>query len=163
MNNIRNLNIWKKEEPKTPKLNGLRAVNITDLNLSARSFNCLKRAGCNTVGDILDMMDEEGNGLRAIRNLGTRSEKEIKENLDALKEEYAGRSQSAEGGPVKRLVRPSKSTMSCRVEDFHLSRKTLDCLRSSGILLVQDLYREDISREPGWFAVRELFERILGR
>ena len=163
MNNIRNLNIWKKEEPKTPNHKGLRDVDITEMNLSVRSFNCLKRAGCHTVGNILDMMDEEGNGLRRIRNLGTRSEKEIKETLEDLKNRYARRPQPSAGGSVRRLVRPSKNTMGCRVEDFHLSGKALNCLHSSGVFFVQDLYREDIGREPGWLAVRELFERILGR
>ena len=63
MYNIKNLNIWKKEEPKTQNLKGLRDVDISEMNLSVRSFNCLKRANCNTVGDILALMDEEGNGL----------------------------------------------------------------------------------------------------
>ena len=163
MNNFRNLNIWKKEEPKTPNLKGLRDVDITELNLSVRSFNCLKRAGCNTVGDILDMMDEDGNGLRRVRNLGVRSETEIRETVDSLKAQYAKRPQRSACGSDRRLVRPAKIAMDCRVEDFHLSRKALDSLHSSGILFVQDLYREDISREPGWFAVRELFDQILAK
>ena len=161
MNNIRNLNIWKKEEPKTSSLKGLRDVNITELNLSVRSSNCLKRAGCDTVGDILDRMDEEGNGLKKIRNLGNRSEKEIKETIDDLKNQYAKRPQQAATAPVRRLVKPVRATMNSRVDDFHLSGKALDSLHSSGILLVQDLYREDIDQEPGWFAVRELFDQIL--
>ena len=163
MYDIRDLNIWKKEELKTAGLKGLRDVDITELNLSVRSFNCLKRTGCNTIGDILDMMDEEGNGLRKVRNLGSRSEKEIKETIETLKKEYARRAQSSAGGPATRLVKPAKVTMSCRIEDFHLSGRTLNCLHSSGIHLVQDLYREDINREPGWFAVRELFDQILAQ
>ena len=163
MNNIRNLNIWKKEEPKTPDPKGLREADISELNLSVRSFNCLKRAGCNTVGDILDLMDEDGNGLRKIRNLGTRSEKEIKETIDDLMDQYAGRPQPPSGGSIRRLVKPARITMSCRVEDFPLSRRSLNSLHSSGILFVQDLYRDDISQEPGWFAVRELFDQILAQ
>ena len=163
MKNIRNLNIWKKEEEKTSSLKGLRDVDITEMNLSVRSFNCLKRAGCNTIGGILDMMDEEGNGLRKIRNLGTRSEKEIKETLEVIKEEYAGRAPHGEGSPVRRLVKPAKKTMNSRIEEFHLSGKAQSSLRMAGVQFVQDLYREDISPEPGWFAVRELFEQILAR
>ena len=163
MNNIRNLNIWKKEEPKTPTLKGLRGVDITELNLSVRASNCLKRAGCNTVGDIMDAMGEEGNGLRKIRNLGARSEQEIKETVEHLKEQYAERAQQAAGGPGRRLVKPSRTTMNRRVDEFPLSRRALNSLQSSGILLVQDLYREDMSPEPGWFAVRELFDQILAR
>ncbi|MBQ6323161.1 MAG: hypothetical protein IJI24_09825 [Lachnospiraceae bacterium] len=165
MNNIRNLNIWKKEEPKTANLRGLRDVDISELSLSARSFNSLKRADCHTVGDILDHMDEEGNGLRTIRNLGIRSEKEIKETIDLLREQYAEGLHRPEGEPgskpVRHLVKPAKTTMSRKVEDFHLSRSALNCLHASGIQLVRDLYRGDIRQEPGWFAVRELFEQIL--
>ena len=163
MNDIRNLKIWKTEEIKTPNHNGLRGVDITELNLSVRSFNCLKRAGCNTVGDILDMMDEDGNGLRKIRNLGTSSEQEIRETVDELRAQYARRPQQPSGGPVRRLVKPAKISMDCRVEDFRLSSKTVDCLHSSGIYIVKDLYRDDINKEPGWFAVRELFEQILAQ
>ena len=105
-------------------------------------------------------MDEEGNGLRKIRNLGTRSENEIKETIETIKEQYARMPQPT-NGPVQRLVKPMKVTMSCSIDDFILSPGTLQCLHSSGIHLVQDLYRDDVDKEPGWFAVRELFEQIL--
>ena len=161
MKNIRNLDIWKKEESKTQNYKGLREVDITELNLSVRSYNCLKRANCNTVGDILDRMDEEGSGLRKIRNLGIRSEQEIQETIAVLKKEYARRPQPSPGGAGRRLVKPAQITMSTRIEDFHLSQRTMNCFQSSGICFVQDLYRDDILQEPGWFAVRELFEQIL--
>ena len=161
MKNIRTVNIWKKEEPKTRNLNSLREVNISDLCLSVRSFNCLKRANCNTVGDILDRMGEEGNGLLKIRNLGTRSEKEIRESVDALKKEYSAKGWSAAGQPTQRLVRPARTTMLRAVDEFAISGKALNSLHASGIWYVRDLYNDDICREPGWFAVRELFEEIL--
>ena len=65
MYDVKNMNIWK-EEPKKPELaNEFKNTEITELNLSVRSFNCLKRSGCNTVGDILQIMeDEEGGGLK---------------------------------------------------------------------------------------------------
>ena len=162
MNNIRNLNIWKTKEPEH-NLSGLGSMDISELNLSVRSFNCLKRAGCNTVGDILERMEEEGNGLRKIRNLGTRSENEIRETVDALKESYVQRPPRSEDGPVRKLAKPAKSLMGCRVEEFDLSWKTLNSLRSSGVFLVKDLYRDDLKQEPGWYAVRELFEKIPWR
>lgn len=107
-------------------------------------------------------MDAEGNGLRKIRNLGTRSENEIKETIETIKEPYARRPQPA-SRPVRRLVKPMKVTMNCRVDDFILSPGTLKCLHSSGIYRIQDLYQDDVEKEPGWFAVRELFEQILLR
>ena len=72
MYDIKNMNIWKAEEHKPELSSEFHKVEITELNLSVRSYNCLKRAGCNTIGDILALMDEEGQGLRRIRNLGSR-------------------------------------------------------------------------------------------
>lgn len=47
---------------------------IEDLDLSVRSFNCLKRAGKNTIGDLLQM--KEGDFMK-VRNLGRNSTEEI--------------------------------------------------------------------------------------
>ena len=81
MYDIRNLNIWKKEPEEQRSSDGLK-TDITDLNLSVRSYNCLKRAGCNTVGDILRLLEKDEGGLRRIRNLGVRSEAEILKNVE---------------------------------------------------------------------------------
>ena len=51
-------------------------------------------------------------------------------------------------------------TRSGEIESFHLSGKTLQSLRACGIRTVRDLYRQGLAEEPGWFAVRELFDRI---
>ena len=56
-------------------------TTIEDLGLSFRTYNCLKRAGCDTIGEVLAYMDEDGQGLRRIRNLGSRSESEILEKI----------------------------------------------------------------------------------
>lgn len=51
---------------------------IEDLDLSIRSYNCLKRAGINTVEQLSPMTDEE---LLRVRNLGRRCIEEIKQKL----------------------------------------------------------------------------------
>ena len=95
MYDIRNMNIWKTE-PEVKRLNHeLLNTEIADLTLSVRSYNCLKRAGCNTVGDILALMAEDENGLRKIRNLGNKSEKEIRECVHRFQEEYKHRENTA--------------------------------------------------------------------
>ena len=185
MYNLKNLNIWKQQETKEAGLRGLREIDITEMNLSVRSYNCLRRAGCNTVGDILDLMDEDGNGLRKIRNLGSRSEAEIREMLKSIEKEYrdrpdpvsgdtsgrrpAGSGQNDPGcgrgaeqpGKPQRLVKPAKQTMAKSIDEYHLSHRTRSQLKASGIYHVGDLYEEGREEEPGWFAVRELFEQIL--
>ena len=54
----------------------LLSVDIGDLNLSVRSFNCLKRVGWNTIGDILESIENWQDLLR-VRNLGRTSAVEI--------------------------------------------------------------------------------------
>lgn len=54
---------------------------IINLNLSVRSFCCLKRAGIQTLEDLLDKTEED---LKKVRNLGNKSRKEIKEKVHSL-------------------------------------------------------------------------------
>ncbi|MFQ5925100.1 MAG: DNA-directed RNA polymerase subunit alpha [Dehalococcoidia bacterium] len=54
---------------------------IEQLSLSVRTFNCLKRAGIATVGELMERSEEE---LLTIRNLGQKALKEIGEQLKAL-------------------------------------------------------------------------------
>jgi len=53
-------------------------MNIEDLELSARSSNCLKKAGIKTVGELVKKTEDE---LMSIKNFGAKSAKEIKEKL----------------------------------------------------------------------------------
>ena len=52
-----------------------------ELDLSVRSFNCLKRAGINTVNDLIDKSAEE---MMKVRNLGKKSFEEVKSKLHSL-------------------------------------------------------------------------------
>lgn len=60
-----------------------KATFIESLDLSVRSYNCLRRADIETVQDILDYLDRDGT-LRHIRNLGRKSIKEIYNKLSDL-------------------------------------------------------------------------------
>ena len=113
MYDIKNLNIWKKEEDNRSKNEYLKD-DIAELNLSVRSYNCLRRAGCSTIGDILRLIGEDENGLRKIRNLGSRSEKEILESVKNYKEQFHGSEASPEETPIVRraLIRPAKKISS---------------------------------------------------
>ncbi len=59
----------------------LLEMTIEELDLSVRSFNCLKRAGINTVNDLIDKSEEE---MMKVRNLGKKSFDEVKEKLNSL-------------------------------------------------------------------------------
>lgn len=54
---------------------------IEDLDLSVRSYNCLKRANIQTVQELVDRTEED---MNKIRNLGKKSLKEIKEKVIEL-------------------------------------------------------------------------------
>src|SRR2546427_38499 len=51
---------------------------IEDLNLSMRAYNCLRRSGLMTVGQVLEKSEEE---LLALRNFGRKSYDELREKL----------------------------------------------------------------------------------
>jgi DNA-directed RNA polymerase subunit alpha len=56
-------------------------MQIEDLDLSVRSYNCLKRAGINTVEELTQKTEED---MMKVRNLGKKSLKEVKQKLDEL-------------------------------------------------------------------------------
>ena len=66
----------KQEDSKMKKLE----TSIDDLDFSVRAYNCLKRAGINTLGDLTEKSELE---MMKIRNLGKKSLKEV---IDKIKE-----------------------------------------------------------------------------
>ncbi len=60
--------------------NGLDEILIEELELGVRSYNCLKRAGVQTVGDLVRKTRSE---LNAIPNFGSKSIEEVIETLQA--------------------------------------------------------------------------------
>ncbi len=68
----------KKEDDKK---DGLLEMTIEELDLSVRSFNCLKRAGINTVGDLINKTEED---MMKVRNLGRKSLEEVVNKLASL-------------------------------------------------------------------------------
>ena len=68
----------KKEESGKDKV---LEMTIEELDLSVRAFNCLKRAGVNSVGDLINKSPEE---MMKVRNLGKKSLEEVMGKLEAL-------------------------------------------------------------------------------
>lgn len=73
----------EKEENKKEKV---LEMTIEDLELSVRSFNCLKRANISTVEDIIKMTESE---LMKVRNLGKKSLDEVTFKIHSLGLEFA--------------------------------------------------------------------------
>ena len=57
------------------------SMTIEELDLSLRSFNCLKRAGFDKVADIVEVSESE---LKSIKNFGKKSLTEVMDKLDEL-------------------------------------------------------------------------------
>lgn len=56
-------------------------MTIEELDLSVRSFNCLKRAGINTVEDLINKSEDD---MMKVRNLGRKSLEEVIQKLNNL-------------------------------------------------------------------------------
>ncbi|MCI9086459.1 MAG: DNA-directed RNA polymerase subunit alpha [Clostridia bacterium] len=70
--------IVEKEENKKEKV---LEMTIEELDLSVRSYNCLKRAGINTVEDLTNKSEED---MMKVRNLGRKSLEEVINKLNGL-------------------------------------------------------------------------------
>ncbi|MCX7773485.1 MAG: DNA-directed RNA polymerase subunit alpha [Clostridia bacterium] len=68
----------EKGEPARDKI---LEMTIEELDLSVRSYNCLKRAGINTVEDLTNKTEDE---MMKVRNLGRKSLEEVVQKLEAL-------------------------------------------------------------------------------
>ncbi|MDG5473786.1 DNA-directed RNA polymerase subunit alpha [Jeotgalibacillus sp. ET6] len=68
----------EKEEDQKEKV---LEMTIEELDLSVRSYNCLKRAGINTVQELANKSEED---MMKVRNLGRKSLEEVKAKLDDL-------------------------------------------------------------------------------
>ena len=67
--------------PQDDERTKLLETTIEDLDLSVRSFNCLKRASINIVGDLVVKTEDE---MMKVRNLGRKSLEEVKKKLEDL-------------------------------------------------------------------------------
>ena len=67
-------------EAEIPQARGMENFPIEELELGVRSYNCLKRVGIETIGDLVSKTETE---LAAIPNFGKKSIEEVKETLAA--------------------------------------------------------------------------------
>lgn len=83
------VNLTEKEEVEeapvvsetSNKKERILEMNIEELDLSVRSYNCLKRAAVNTVEDLVNKTEEE---MMKVRNLGKKSLEEVVQKLESL-------------------------------------------------------------------------------
>ena len=69
------------ETPRDDTKDKVLEMTIEELDLSVRSFNCLKRANINTVEDLISKTQEE---MMKVRNLGRKSLEEVEHKLEMM-------------------------------------------------------------------------------
>ena len=67
-------------QAEVPQAHGMENFPIEELELGVRSYNCLKRVGIETIGDLVTKSENE---LAAIPNFGKKSIEEVSETLQA--------------------------------------------------------------------------------
>jgi DNA-directed RNA polymerase subunit alpha len=65
-------------DPEPAQTHGMENILIEELELGVRSYNCLKRVGIETIGDLVSKTEQE---LAAIPNFGKKSIEEVRETL----------------------------------------------------------------------------------
>ena len=68
-------------EPPSTETKKVLEMNIDELELSVRSYNCLKRAGINTVAELINRTPDD---MMKVRNLGRKSLEEVLAKLNEL-------------------------------------------------------------------------------
>ena len=71
----------KKQEDEEDKKEKVLEMSIEELDLSVRSYNCLKRAGINTVEELCNKTSDD---MMKVRNLGRKSLEEVLAKLKEL-------------------------------------------------------------------------------
>ena len=113
-------------------------MNIDELELSVRSYNCLKRAGINTVEELTNRTPED---MMKVRNLGRKSLEEVLAKLKEL-------GLPAEPG---RGINRIEHARFIRSLTGQTSRYLLNCYRSEGTTLYgrnSKTERHGVCREP---------------
>lgn len=179
MYDIKNLNIWRNENPELDLSKCGRAVivgpdgaaefvifqpfvstDIADLGLEVRASNCLRRAGCRDVGDIFRVAGEDGDGIMKLRGLGKSTLSEIIQRLREKQNEILSSRPAVAEKTITVVTKPARDKMDMLIEEIPLSNYARTRLEACGIVRVKDLYATNPRREPGWYAVRELFRKI---
>lgn len=108
-------------------------VTVEELDLSVRSFNCLKRAGINTLADLFNRIDEGISSCMSIRNLGRKSLEEVLKKVQA------------KGYPadedVERFITELRDEADCSLESIQSWEELRDSLQ---LITPEDIDKSEI-------------------
>jgi len=135
---------------------------IEDLNLSVRAYNCLKRSGLMTVGQVLEKSEDE---LLSLRNFGRKSYDELRERLVEMgflqpggeEEEELEREEPEEGGRPPAAERQPRAAAGAPAAAPPLPEDVAEELSPLGAALIEAL--REAGEDPSELLRREQEER----
>ena len=129
---IHNLLIKEENSPNKEKRIISKALPIEKLGISVRTYNCLKREGIRTYGDLIKLNELK---VRRIRNMGEKSAKElitlINNTFYPLEENEVDKCE----------IKNESINEFTPIECLNFSVRTYNCLKNEGILTYGDLIK----------------------
>ena len=144
-------------------------MTIEELDLSVRSYNCLKRAGINTVGDLVEKTFDD---MMKVRNLGRKSLEEVERKLKELGFSFSEDDGEEElpiddfildgdlpvmGGLSEGPIVHSQH-LALTIEELDFSVRTYNVLKRANILTVEDMISKS---QEDYMKVRNMGRKSL--
>ena len=144
-------------------------MTIEELDLSVRSYNCLKRAGINTVGDLVEKTFDD---MMKVRNLGRKSLEEVERKLKELGFSFSEDDGEEElpiddfildgdlpvmGGLSEGPIVHSQH-LTLTIEELDFSVRTYNVLKRANILTVEDMISKS---QEDYMKVRNMGRKSL--
>lgn len=146
------------------KLARIFAIKMKDLNLSVRTYNCLRRADILFLGDLIQKTEYD---LLRIKNFGEGCLQEIEQLLKILDlklgvDIFDKSSLSEVNNRSATSEKKAKKILSHQIEELNFSVRTINCLRSEKIYYVSDLIKHSKSQllSIPYFGKKCLFEVV---
>jgi len=124
-------------ERRADRQSAILKIPVTDFELSVRSRNCLNKMNIKTLGDLIQMTEQD---LLAHKNFGETSLMEVKQML-AQKGLRLGQGK-IEGGSLRVPPRPmevDEETLNQHIDALNLSVRSRKCMERLGIDMIGDL------------------------
>jgi len=129
------ISVEEMAEHGLENIEDLSKINIQHLNFSVRTYNCLNRAGINTLKDLTNKTYEE---IIELRNLGSRSVDEIMSTINKLGVTLKETSQ-VEDDLINKYIDGNIEASDITIYDMDFSVRAMNCLRHSELKTLEDL------------------------
>ena len=144
-------------------------MTIEELDLSVRSYNCLKRAGINTVGDLVEKTFDD---MMKVRNLGRKSLEEVERKLKELGFSFS-EDEGEEELPIDDFILDGdlpvmgglsegpivhSQHLALTIEELDFSVRTYNVLKRANILTVEDMISKS---QEDYMKVRNMGRKSL--